>query len=455
MTAVRRTAGILIAAGAVAAGSLFLQPRARGADDLGPSGVSRGGIELRAMTAGTHVPRGAHEVLVAVTLEADRRGDASRPPVNIAIVLDRSGSMGGDKLRHAKRAARALIAQLRPSDRVAVISYSSEVDVITPATLATADATHLAAAQIDRLYDDGETNLAAALATAERELAPAVGPERLSRILLISDGAANQGTVEPEVLTRIAGRIGEGGISITTIGIGTDFDERTMTAIAAASHGNYYFADRPAALESWFAEELRRLGSTRATDIALEVIPAQGVEVIDALGYPVGRGPESVLIPIAELRDGDRRKVVLRLRVAPTLTANQGAGVRLGRFTARYRAPGASEIGTLTIELDATVATSAHPRLVAEASRHIERALTAMAIERATELDAAGRSEEATQVLERRAAEAGDSDPAASIEVRSALDRARRRLEAPAPSPAGRRELEKANRSEAYDLLVR
>ncbi|MEM9494266.1 MAG: VWA domain-containing protein, partial [Myxococcota bacterium] len=229
MTPAGKTSAILLVAGLVAAGAALLSPRGAAPPPLEPleptRAIDASGITLSAQFPSTHIAHGLGETHLAVTITAPSDGKRDRPPVNVAVVIDRSGSMSGEKLVHAKRAARHLVGQLRPGDRFAIIAYGSEVGVVFPSTPVSAASRSAAYQAIDSIYDDGGTNLSGGLIAGRDQILHSADPSTVQRIVLISDGLATMGMIEREQLARLAGETAQRAISITTVGVGLDFDE--------------------------------------------------------------------------------------------------------------------------------------------------------------------------------------------------------------------------------------
>jgi Ca-activated chloride channel family protein len=130
------------------------------------------------------------------------------------------------------------------------------------------------------------------------------------RIVLISDGQANAGLVDRNELADLATETAARGVSISTVGVGLDFDELTMARLADVGHGHYYFVEDTAQLDAMFASELASMTATIATDVRLDV---SGAYITDVYGYSYTRGREDVVIPLADMRAGETRKVVLHV----------------------------------------------------------------------------------------------------------------------------------------------
>jgi len=287
-------------------------------------------LTLTAALESTHVLRGQPGELALNLGLVARPGDDSgaRVPVDLALVLDRSGSMEGDKLLFAKQAAQQLVAQLRPGDRAAFISYASDVTVHT-GLLPSSQANILGGA-IWGITAEGSTNLDGGLSRALELLAPYASSGRAQRVILISDGEANVGRTTLEELSPVVASAAERGVSVTTVGVGLSFNEQLMMGIANSGVGNYHYVRDGQGLAGAFTREFERLARTVARNAVVDVTPAPGVVIADVVGHTFERSGDGVRIRVGDLFGGVQRKVLLRLRLAPGSTGPADAAtVRL------------------------------------------------------------------------------------------------------------------------------
>jgi Ca-activated chloride channel family protein len=347
---------------------------------------------------------GAQQQNLAVTLTAPNPlSDVSvaRPPLSLAIVIDRSGSMHGAPIENAKAAALSMLRQLAARDAFAVVTYSSSSETVLPMQRAS-DANKAAArAAIEAIDDDGGTCISCGLDTGAGEVARTPIAGGLRRILLISDGQANEGLYDRDELAQLAATKAAHGTSISTVGVGLDFDETTMRRLAEVGRGNYYFVEDTVALSAMFGRELGGLNQTVASEVRLVATPGPGVHIEEAYGYPMTRAGASVIIPVADLQAGETRKVVLRLTVA---AAHDGPLV-ISRVDVGWHrvSDGAQRAAHATCEVDvvddpAAVTASVDPAVVPV----VEKALSARALEEAAAAYDRDGVEGARQVLERR-----------------------------------------------------
>jgi Ca-activated chloride channel family protein len=451
-----KTALVIASAAAVVAGALLLAGRAAPRGPDGPDDATSEGITLSARAMSRAILRGDSETHVAVTIRAPEAREHERPPIALAVVLDTSGSMEGEKIEHAKAAARHVIDELAPGDRFALVSFSTHAELLLPMSAATADAKQRATAAIGGLYADGGTNISEGLTVGAQAITSGED-ERVRRIVLISDGKPQQdGITDPDALVAFSGQIAAKGVSISTVGVGLDFDERIMTGIAVAARGNYYFVEDTARLAGIFDHELDSLGQTVASQASLELAPAAGVEVLEVYGYRSVTSEGRTIVPIADLRAGETRKVVVRVRVhAGATRAMELAAVTLS-FVPRHAQERATATAIARAEItDSTDEVTAN--LDKDAVRQVEQARTANALEAATAAYEQGDDAKARVILETRAHEAqaaaaAVADPALAQQVQTITTRTQAGFAAPPAADTGRRAA-KATRLDAYELV--
>lgn len=218
------------------------------------------------------------ELDVLIRLQAPPAPDAgTRTPLDLALVLDRSSSMSGEPLAEAKRCAAQIVDHLGPRDRVAIVSYDDQVAVDwTSAPVTDREAVKRAIAGIETR---GTTALHAGWLKGAEQIAGAVSPGVISRVLLLSDGCANVGLTDPDQIADQAARLRQAGVSTSTYGLGPHFDESLMTALAVSGGGNAYYGKTAKDLLAHFQEEFDLLSALCARDVRLTVSPSQGVLV--------------------------------------------------------------------------------------------------------------------------------------------------------------------------------
>jgi Ca-activated chloride channel family protein len=215
-----------------------------------------------------------------------------RAPLNLALVLDRSGSMAeGRKMAFAREAAAFAVKQLRPTDRVSVVLFDNAVDVLVPGGPAV-DRPGLVR-RIEQIQPRGSTDLHGGWAEGGRQAEAGLVPGGVNRVLLLSDGLANAGVVDPNTIAAEARGLAARGVGTTTLGVGDDYNEDLLEAMALAGDGHYYYIESPVQLVDIFQTELQGLMDTLGQKVSLGLEPMEGAAVADVLNdfdkAPTGR----------------------------------------------------------------------------------------------------------------------------------------------------------------------
>jgi Ca-activated chloride channel family protein len=236
-----------------------------------------------------------------------------RTAVNVAIVLDKSGSMTGEKLRKAKDAAFASIDRLGPNDIVSVIAYDQTVDVLVPATKVSDRQT--LRATIEKLSAGGSTALFAGVSKGAAEVRKFLDRQRVNRIILLSDGQANVGPSSPADLGNLGASLIKEGISVTTLGLGLDYNEDLMTQLARKSDGNHYFIENSTDLARQFGYEFDDVLSVVAQEVTVGITCGPGVRPIRVLGREADITGQTVTTYVNQVYGNQEKYVLLEVEV--------------------------------------------------------------------------------------------------------------------------------------------
>ncbi|MGB0748004.1 MAG: VWA domain-containing protein [Magnetospiraceae bacterium] len=265
-------------------------------------------------------------VRVGFDVRDEGRRNQARLPLNLGLVLDRSGSMDGQgKIDYLRRASKTVVDQLTHRDRLAIVEYDDRINLLWPSTRVESPA--MIKDLIDGLYPRGNTNLAGGMQRGVDEISEFAGDKRLTRILLLSDGLANEGITDPRAIRRLAREARRQGVPVTTLGLGLDYNEDLMQDIAEASGGNYYFIEHPNQMRRIFERELNTLFNTVARDVELRFIPRPIVDGVEVYGQDIGRRDRDTIIPLEDLYAGEQRSVVLRIDHRSKMVGTQPLGV--------------------------------------------------------------------------------------------------------------------------------
>ncbi|MBU0730950.1 MAG: VWA domain-containing protein [Proteobacteria bacterium] len=235
--------------------------------------------------------------------------------VDMVIVLDRSGSMQGQKIEDAKQAVLNLITTLSTKDRIALVSYSDGVQRHSSLLHATPANRNILSNAVHEIYASGGTNLGAGLDTGINILKTAKNTGNLGRIILVSDGQANQGITDPERLGAMAFSAVKHEFAVTTVGVGIDFNEMLMTSIADRGTGNYYFLENPESFAEVFLKEFNRTRVAAATSVEVRIPLDHGISLIQAAGYPIEINNNQAIFRPGDLLSGQARKLFITLKV--------------------------------------------------------------------------------------------------------------------------------------------
>lgn len=251
--------------------------------------------------------------LIELTAPASPQDDNDRTPSTLIVVLDRSGSMSGDRLDGAKRALLSLVDRLSPTDRFGLVTFDDQVRVDVPAGTLTDKAA--VKARIDHVRPGGCTNLSAGYLRGLQE-ARRVAGDAGATVLLVSDGHANAGITDADKLASVATTYAQRHVTTSTLGYGLGYDEHLLTAVTKGGRGNEHFAEDPDTATALIAEEVTGLLSQtiQAASLTIEMSPhVRGVRLANDLQVtPVDQGLQ---VELGSLWAGEERKLVLLLDV--------------------------------------------------------------------------------------------------------------------------------------------
>lgn len=236
-----------------------------------------------------------------------------RAPLNIALVIDRSGSMQGERIEYAKRAALFAVSLLSPRDYVSLVTYESGVEILWAAAPAV-NKEHLNQL-IRNIEPAGSTALYAGVATGAAQLERYLNKNFVNRVILLSDGLANVGPESPHALGELGRRLGRQGISVTTIGLGLGYNEDLMTRLAAASDGNHAFVEDPRDLTAIFQREFRDAMAVAAGDVELRIRTNGAVRPLRVLGREGDIVGNEVFFRLNQVYGGQEKYVLVEVEV--------------------------------------------------------------------------------------------------------------------------------------------
>ena len=293
-----------------------------------PTGTAVG-LDLR--LGNPQAPAAGGEVWLQAGLQAQAAKPEEIAPLNLALVIDRSGSMNSpEKMPYVKQSLRVFLHSLAANDRVAIVAYGTDPEVISP-TREVGDGQWIDAA-IDRIYTDGSTNLHGGLMLGFQEVDRNFDIRRNNRVILLTDGIANIGVTAPEQIAAAAKAYNDRGIYLSTIGLGHDINDALLSNLALQGQGAYHFIDSAEEMDKVFRKEVLGLMQKVARDVSLTIRPEPGVQVLGLTGYE-GRPPSGpVEITLRDMGTGDSQIMLIQM----ALTPGGSGGRRLATVELRY-----------------------------------------------------------------------------------------------------------------------
>jgi len=258
------------------------------------------------------------EILVKISPDQlPPRRAAQRMPVNLALVLDRSGSMQGEKMTLTLQAACQAVDMLQKDDFLTVVIFDDLIETLYSGRVTDKKKIHKL---IQAVEARNSTDLYGGWWRGAEILGKQVSASRLSRVVLLTDGQANHGVVDSDEICRSVESWTQSGVQTTTLGFGKNYEENLLRRMASSGGGNHGYIEDAPRLSAFFEEEMTSLLRTRGTAVRLSTRPAPGV-VVEWLTPPLldreGR------VCLADLVEGQPLAVVMRLQIEPSELENQ------------------------------------------------------------------------------------------------------------------------------------
>ncbi|MEH1983263.1 MAG: VWA domain-containing protein [Nostoc sp.] len=248
--------------------------------------------------------------------------ESPRRNLNLSLVIDRSGSMAGAPLHHALKAAESVVDQLEPNDILSVVVYDDEVDSVVPPQAVTNKAA--LKNSIHKVRAGGITNLSGGWLKGCEHVKTQLDPQKINRVLLLTDGHANMGIQDPKILTATSGQKAEEGIITTTLGFAQGFNEDLLIGMARAATGNFYFIQSIDEATEVFSIELDSLRAVVGQNLKVTLELADGVSLIDTLSLAKvnQNDADQAVLTLGELYEGEDKLLGLSLAIASAQVGN-------------------------------------------------------------------------------------------------------------------------------------
>jgi Ca-activated chloride channel family protein len=347
-------------------------------------------------------------------------------PLSLSLVLDRSGSMAGAKLDLAREGAIRAIRSLRPEDRLSVLTYNQEVQVLVRSGAADESAKRVGERRLAEVRAGGNTDLCAGWLLGCEQVGLGLDEGRLGRCLLLTDGLANEGVIDRATIVRHAVELRKRGVTTSTLGVGGDFDELLLRQMAEAGGGNFYFAERAAQLSDFIAGETAEAIKVVAREAALVVDLPPGANLRSPNPFPIRSERGRSIIELGNLVADQVLSLVLTVEF-PGGAEGERAVVQCWLWDAGSTLEGSAEQEFRYASKKAYEAQPRNPEVDYEAAF----AYATLARRRAAELGRDGQAKKGRAVLRKVAAEIRrhtGGDPRL-LDLASAIEQEAARLE--------------------------
>jgi Ca-activated chloride channel family protein len=347
----------------------------------------------------------AHKNYLRVALQGCRpEPSQSRTPVNVAFVIDRSGSMQGMPIAQAREAAIMAVNRLLPTDIASVVIFDNQVEVLVAAQKV-ADPVNFTD-QIRQVTPRGSTAIHGGVLMGAAEVAKFKDPRRLNRVVLLSDGQANVGPARPEDFATLGRALLAQGISVSTIGLGLRYNEDLMLQLARASDGNHAFAREPTDLIQIFNKEFDDVLGSCAQTVSIDIELKAGVRAVRAISRDGTVEDRKASFRLNQVYAATEHYVLLEVALDKDLATD--GEQQLGVVKVAYSAPGSDERQALDASIRGRFSASDEEvkvgvdQKVAEA---VVEQVTRERAQRAVELQDQGKIKEARELLLQNASE--------------------------------------------------
>jgi len=270
-------------------------------------------------------PEAVLQIGFSTALASDRQ---QLPPVNLALVIDKSGSMAdADKLSKVKEALLTLVNQLRPTDTLSIVVFDSEAAVLRPAR-ALGDREEVRGL-IRSIQPGSSTNMHAGLMLGYQEALKHLNREGANRVVLLTDGIANQGVTNPGQIARDSLSYNDRGVDLSTIGVGLDLNKDLLRELAKSGRGLFHFVADAQDIDKVFLKEVQSLVAPVASEPNLEVEFGPGLELAQVYGYEPERTANGLKIKLDNMNQGLTQVVLLRFKARPRTEDSPSPSVRV------------------------------------------------------------------------------------------------------------------------------
>lgn len=270
-------------------------------------------LEWKLESSHARLALGGADFFLCLRVKAAVSPEEKRPPLDLALVFDRSGSMNEDaKIGYVRKAARLVVDNLTRQDHVAFVAFNQDVQVLVPLhPVVNREYLHH---RIDELQAEGWTNLSGGLLEGCAQLDKRLKEPGRHHVILLTDGLANRGVTDANGLVGLVQRCSKRGITVTTVGVGIEYDEKVLARMAQAGGGRFVHVAKPEQIPKALEQELGALLAVVAQNVKLKIELPPAVTVHRVFGRDDPRKPGVVELALGDLTSGEERVVVLKCR---------------------------------------------------------------------------------------------------------------------------------------------
>ncbi len=399
-------------------------------------------------------------VFLDVTVRATD-AETARPELATLLVIDRSGSMAGAPIEHARRAAQSFVSRLQDGDRVAIVSYGTDVTVDLPWLTLDASTRARAGRSIANLVEGGGTNIDGGLKRARGLVASMGAFDGIVRVVMLSDGRANEGERRVDRLAKHAEELRSAGATVSTLGLGLDYNEELLERLATTGSGRYHYLRHARDLGAILDDELRHATRVVARGVSLVLgDDPNGLTFVEAPGATVERAGGRTTLVLGDLAAGEERHLLVKL--APGTGALTASSLTWLAPELTYRASSDGAARLLAHRADAFRLLVSDDRLAVEQSRdedvrvRVLQVASSVALTRSMEAYAKGDVATARRVLAenqvRVSTAAKETKNAALHDEAQQLESVLSKVGSAAPSSSAAQDMVKYQRARAFEL---
>ena len=351
--------------------------------------------------------------IIEVEISAPQAGSAGkRSPLNLGLVLDRSGSMSGAKIEQAKQTLKRIVEQMQPEDVVSVVAFDDTVRTVASGIVLNAGSRQELLRDIDMIHPGGSTNLTDGWLTGCDCVVKVPANGFVRRALVVSDGLANVGITNHDEIFSHAAALFERGIPTSTFGVGEGFDEHLLEGMANRGGGNFAYIESAAAIDQVLQQEFKDLMTVTARNVQVEINLPPGTDASMPGEWRMEKKEGKLIVFLSDLPANRVTNLFLNLLTPP------GDGQLVLSTVVTYEdeeGKKSNSIGELTLQY-ATRAKVESAKKDADLLTRYSAVETGQRMNEALKLERAGKRREAQQMMRRTLDEYGPNMPAATRE---------------------------------------